>query len=508
MGADWGDYDADGDLDLLMSGYSLGLAAPRTLLYRNDGMAAGANAPPTAPTLLAESSAGGTAVTLAWTAAVDAETPTLGLTYNLRVSATPGGFDLWSPMSDPSSGARRVPRLGAANHRTSWLYRPPATLPSYHYWSVQAIDGAWAGGPFAAESRINYAPFVASVTDVPGDQGGWVRLAIEPSVFDHAAASPPVGGYNVWRKVDGSQPAAAFAAAEVGSLSPELRVLGAYRDGAAVRVRGASRTGMRPRDVAHAPSFPPGTWELVGSFFASQLPAYTYVAATAADDPTITSFLVSSHTTTPATWYLSDVAAGSSADNIAPGPPQPFTAFFNGSTGVDLAWGAAPEEDFQYFRVYRGATPDFTPAPANLVHSTIALAWLEENPETGTNHYKLTAIDHAGNESPAALASSAVTSVGNLGGFGFALRAATPNPFSASTAMTIELPERGDVRLEVFDIRGRRVHTLVSGSLPSGKHTVTWDGRGAAGRAVPTGIYVVRLRASSFETVRRVVRAR
>ena len=63
-----------------------------------------------------------------------------------------------------------------------------------------------------------------------------------------------------------------------------------------------------------------------------------------------------------------------------------------------------------------------------------------------------------------------------------------PNPFNPATTIGFELPASTDVRLDVYDMTGRQLSTLVNGVYPSGYHTVQWDAIG-----LPTGIYVYRL---------------
>ena len=79
-----------------------------------------------------------------------------------------------------------------------------------------------------------------------------------------------------------------------------------------------------------------------------------------------------------------------------------------------------------------------------------------------------------------------------------------PNPFNPSTTVSFELesPRRG--ALEVFDVNGRHVRTLLAGELAAGRQTVTWDGRDSEGRAVASGVYLVRLRAGDASTARKV----
>jgi hypothetical protein len=70
-----------------------------------------------------------------------------------------------------------------------------------------------------------------------------------------------------------------------------------------------------------------------------------------------------------------------------------------------------------------------------------------------------------------------------------------PNPFNPSTTIRFSLPKLQQVSLEIVDVWGRHVRTLVDGRLLSGVHEVRWDGRDAASHAVASGIYFCRLKA-------------
>ncbi len=68
-----------------------------------------------------------------------------------------------------------------------------------------------------------------------------------------------------------------------------------------------------------------------------------------------------------------------------------------------------------------------------------------------------------------------------------------PNPFNPRTTIRFKLPEGGHARLDLFDVAGRFVCTLVDAELTSGDHDVAWDGRDAGGRDVGSGSYLARL---------------
>ena len=164
----WGDYDNDGDLDILLTGYDTG-NIPISKLYRSDGSAP--NTPPNAPGGLSATT-GPSGTTFNWSAASDAQTPAAALTYNVRVGTTPGGNEISSAMA-AVGGYRRVVRLGNAQERLSWTLRLP---PGLYYWSVQAVDGAFMGSAFATEASVCLQAFTdigAGIAGVAGSSVAW-----------------------------------------------------------------------------------------------------------------------------------------------------------------------------------------------------------------------------------------------------------------------------------------------------------------------------------------------
>ena len=78
-----------------------------------------------------------------------------------------------------------------------------------------------------------------------------------------------------------------------------------------------------------------------------------------------------------------------------------------------------------------------------------------------------------------------------------------PNPFNPSTLIPYQVPTAARVRLEVFNVLGQRVATLVDGERPAGVHTAVWDATDAAGRPVGAGVYFYRLRSAGYPTLTR-----
>jgi hypothetical protein len=82
---------------------------------------------------------------------------------------------------------------------------------------------------------------------------------------------------------------------------------------------------------------------------------------------------------------------------------------------------------------------------------------------------------------------------------------ASPNPFTDRTRITFELRCAQPGQLLVYDAAGRRVATLIDGTLAAGSHAHAWDGRDAAGRRQPAGVYYCRLRCAEQDVAHRLI---
>jgi len=80
-----------------------------------------------------------------------------------------------------------------------------------------------------------------------------------------------------------------------------------------------------------------------------------------------------------------------------------------------------------------------------------------------------------------------------------------PNPARGSARIAFDLPHAGVARLALFDVAGREIRRLADGWREAGAHVAHWDGLDAAGRSVPPGIYLYRLRAGSEVRTRSMV---
>lgn len=89
-----------------------------------------------------------------------------------------------------------------------------------------------------------------------------------------------------------------------------------------------------------------------------------------------------------------------------------------------------------------------------------------------------------------------------------ALSAPFPNPFNPRTTISFTLPAGGSVRLDAYDARGRHVGRVLDEGRPAGEHTVVWTGLDDTSRPLPSGTYILRLRAGGQEQAVKAVLVR
>ena len=88
---------------------------------------------------------------------------------------------------------------------------------------------------------------------------------------------------------------------------------------------------------------------------------------------------------------------------------------------------------------------------------------------------------------------------------GFSLSQNYPNPFNPTTNFRFTLPKSSHVKIEIFNIVGQRVATVVDGDMKAGLYTADWNGRDESGKTVSSGIYFYRMRADDFSDMKKMV---
>jgi hypothetical protein len=231
-------------------------------------------------------------------------------------------------------------------------------------------------------------------------------------------------------------------------------------------------------------------WEYVGSQPAHGFPAYSYTASTLSDSVSgsnpYTLFMVEAEKTSSGEYWSSDPDSGYSVDNL--GPLAPASLIGNYDVGAThLHWMRNAELDLAGYRIYRGSSEAFLPAPANNIATSPDTGYADAGP--AGSYYKVSAVDVHGNESGFSLLSPTMTTDVNPAPASFAL-ARLPNPVVGGR-LTVTFSLASDVRatLELIDVRGRVMARREVGTLGDGSHSIELG----QGHSLRAGLYFVRL---------------
>ncbi|MCK4696071.1 MAG: T9SS type A sorting domain-containing protein, partial [Candidatus Cloacimonetes bacterium] len=80
-----------------------------------------------------------------------------------------------------------------------------------------------------------------------------------------------------------------------------------------------------------------------------------------------------------------------------------------------------------------------------------------------------------------------------------------PNPFNPTTTIKYSLKVNSKVSLNIYNIKGQKVRTLVSKVLPAGEHSIIWNGRDFNGNRVSSGVYFYKLKAGDYQEVKKMM---
>ena len=87
----------------------------------------------------------------------------------------------------------------------------------------------------------------------------------------------------------------------------------------------------------------------------------------------------------------------------------------------------------------------------------------------------------------------------------FALHNNYPNPFNPVTNIGYDIPELSRVSIDIYNIAGNKVKTLVSKEHQPGRYKVQWNATNESGAPVATGMYIYKIRAKDFVSVKKLL---
>jgi hypothetical protein len=163
-----------------------------------------------------------------------------------------------------------------------------------------------------------------------------------------------------------------------------------------------------------------------------------------------------------------------------------------GDNSVNLTWTTASESNTDHFEITRDGILAARVAATDVATGS-TYHWTDVSAQNGTTyHYSLNGVDVDGSHQT--LGTVAVTPNFDAAVIvEYALHQNYPNPFNPTTSIALDLVKSGFVSLNVYNLMGQEVTSLVNGSMTDGRHIVIFDAS-----ALSSGIYVCRLSVNGF----------
>ena len=298
-----------------------------------------------------------------------------------------------------------------------------------------------------------FHPRITAIDDVPEDEGGRVYIHFQRSFFDQTEQTNQF--YSVYR---------------LDNLSDSL------------------------------------IWVGVGTASATGMEEYTLEVSTIRDSTNehngLTEFKVLAFTDSGT--FHSDPMNGYSIDNIAPDTPGSFTVAII-EQGIQLNWEESNAADFEIFNLEKSLSESFAELDLIILTET---SYLDTSYALNENYYyRLSALDHSGNSSEyTEIVSAILLSIDeDLIPDDFALYQNFPNPFNPVTTIRFDIPEQSHVLIQIFDVQGRKVNTIINETINPGKQHALWDATNDIGEPVSAGMYFYLIKAGDYTKTRKMI---
>ncbi len=197
--------------------------------------------------------------------------------------------------------------------------------------------------------------------------------------------------------------------------------------------------------------------------------------------------------------FVSQIDSGYSVDNLKPFIPSGLAASLTSDSMVKIEWQSNNETDFQFYTIYKKTDNIFEE-----LKQTIDTVFIDSDVLVGKSYsYAITATDHSGNESnPSENIDITVTSLEeeSLTPATYYLSQNYPNPFNPETTIKYGLKKTGIVKINVYDVLGNKVVTLLEGRKQAGIHTISFSGL-----YLSTGVYYYYIQAGNFTATRKML---
>ncbi len=209
--------------------------------------------------------------------------------------------------------------------------------------------------------------------------------------------------------------------------------------------------------------------------------------------------------------------ASNSSDNSLPVELTNFRAI-SADQQVELIWTTQSEINNQGFIVERSLLKEgkFTEISSYLYNPDLRgqgntnkrtdYSYIDRNVQNGvTYYYRIVDVDINGNKTYSKVVSATPSELSS----GYFLFPNYPNPFNPETHIKFNVPARlegnPEIQVIIYNTLGKVVRVLYNGQIKPGLHDLVWDGRDQQGQIVPSGVYFVHLKSDDFESTRKML---
>jgi len=304
-------------------------------------------------------------------------------------------------------------------------------------------------------SAISDNPFITTVNDIPNDQGRLVEVQFLRSAYDTDSLILPE------------------------TMSPELYTI-ELNDGI----------------IWHAAA----TTEAYGKSF------YSVSVPTTQDSTNKSNGLINFRVIAGMEEgnFVSNVKSGYSIDNLIPSIPQGLAAKMTEGNNVKLTWSNIPDDDFNYFCIYRN-NENYFDQSSQPISQSIVNTYTDNNLDSGaTYYYSIKSVDLSGNESDFSdvffiILTSTSEELKYIPSYNY-LAQNYPNPFNPTTTIVYSLLISSNVELKIYDLLGNEISTLVDDYKMVGIHEINFDGS-----SLSSGVYYYTLKAGKYIKSRKFI---
>ncbi len=430
--AAWGDYDRDGDLDIAMSGYNG--SQLYSMVYKNQ--IGEKKEPLTPPRIIGHDRADSDdSVILRWNQPLNEKMSTSGWTFNLKVGSTPGATDVVSPLAD-KNGNRKLCGPGNVGHNQTWHLKGLSAGTTY-YWSVQAVDQAYNTSEFSRQAGFTFNPGRQTV-EYRFPQSGWYLISVAVKA-------------NSMRVIDlfpNAQPYAYYYDAVLNAYFHTDTL--AVHQGYWIQIQKPGAVSVTGEPVTRYTTRLKKGWNLLGAVFKQTD--------------------LRSIETTPA-------ASVSIPVNLWDNKIGSFTL------GYHLQ---ANQGCWVFAKTDCKATISATPVQPDLAKSSRLCTEFIPPLPPGFNL----------NEQKAVSCNTSLV-VQNY-----------PNPFNPETTIRFTLPKTENVKIDIYNLRGEKIQTLVDVCMSAGVHEIMWNGKTKHGQPAPSGVYLIKISTMTQKRVKKAILAK